>query len=139
MVILLVGDDIQARFSTWKLLKANKFTVLAAGNGEAALETSRHHQGPVDLLLADLEMPRMNGVELGKKLAVERPGIKVLVMYGDPRGREQASMNGLPSLRKSVSPAALLDSIQALVDHAGRTSSSPAAGRDLPLSLSAQP
>jgi CheY-like chemotaxis protein len=115
MVILLVEDDVHVQYFVWKLLKADGFTVLTAGNGEFALEASRSHCGPIDLLLTDIEMPRMNGLELCRNIKPERPGIKVLVMSGDLREREQDSVNGLPFLQKPFTPTVLRDSIEALL------------------------
>jgi CheY-like chemotaxis protein len=115
MVILLAEDDVQVQYSIWKLLKADGFTVLTAGNGVFALEACRNHPGSVDLLLTDLEMPRMSGLELCEKIRVERPGIKVLVMSGEPWSREQVSVNGWPFLQKPFTPTALRDAIAALL------------------------
>jgi CheY-like chemotaxis protein len=85
-VILLVEDDVHEQYFVWKLLKADGFAVLTAGNGEFALEASRSHPGPIDLLLTDTEMPRMSGLELGRNIRAERPEIKVLMMSSDLRG-----------------------------------------------------
>ncbi len=114
MVILLAENDVQIQYSIWKLLTADGFTVLNAGNGELALEASRGHPGPIKLLLTDIQMPRMNGLELCRNISRERPGIKVLVMSGDLRGREHAAVNGLPFLQKPFTLTALRDSIKAL-------------------------
>ena len=114
-LILLVEDDVHVQYFIWKLLKAAGFTVLTAGNGELALAASRSHPGPIDLLLTDMQMPRMSGLELCRNISEERPGIKVLVMSGDLQGREQTSMNGLPFLQKPFIPTALRDSIEALL------------------------
>jgi DNA-binding NtrC family response regulator len=81
----------------------------------AALEVSRNHPGTIDLLLSDVEMPRMGGLELCKSIVAERPGTKVLVMSCDLRVREQASMNGLPFLQKRFTVTALRDSLEALL------------------------
>ena len=91
--------DVHVQYLIWKLLKADGFTVLTAGKSEFALEASRSHPGPIDLLLTDMEMPRMSGLELYRNIRAERPGIKVIVMSGD-LGREQVSMNGLRFLQK---------------------------------------
>ena len=115
MVILLVEDDLHVQYFIWKLLKAAGFTVLTAGNGEFALEALRNHLGPIDLLLTDMEMPRMSGLELARNIKAERPEIKVLMMSGDLSGREEACMNGLPFLQKPFTPTALRDSIEALL------------------------
>jgi CheY-like chemotaxis protein len=115
LVILVAEDDAQVQFFARRLLKAYGFTVLTASNGAAALETSRCHPGPIDLLLSDVEMPQMSGLELGRTIAAERPGIKLLLMSGDLRSREQVSMAEVPFLQKPFSPKVLRDSIEALL------------------------
>jgi two-component system, cell cycle sensor histidine kinase and response regulator CckA len=115
MVILLVDDDVGMQFSIWKLLKADGFTVLTAGDGKAALEASRNFPGTIDLLLSDMNMPGMGGLELCKIIAAERPGIKQLMMSGEVWGREQASMHGLAFLQKPFSATALRNAIEALL------------------------
>jgi two-component system cell cycle sensor histidine kinase/response regulator CckA len=127
MVILVAEDDVHVQFLAWKLLKAAGFTVLKADNGEAALELSRNHPGIIDLLLADVVMPRMSGLELCRTIAAERPDTKLLTMSSDLRNREQASMNGLPFLQKPFSPEALKDSIETLLGP-GPSSSGRVAG-----------
>jgi two-component system cell cycle sensor histidine kinase/response regulator CckA len=48
----------------------------------AALEVSRAHDGPIDLVITDVVMPRMNADELIAQLEVERPGIPILFISG---------------------------------------------------------
>jgi DNA-binding response OmpR family regulator len=115
MVVLLAEDDVQLQYFISQLLKADGFTVLNASNGELALEASRSHPGPIELLLTDIQMPRMDGLELCRNIRAEHPGIKVLVMSGDLRGREHAAVNGLLYLQKPFTLAALRDSITALL------------------------
>jgi DNA-binding NtrC family response regulator len=115
MVILLVDDDLGVQFSIWKLLKADGFTVLTADDGKNALEASRNYPGPIDLLLSDLDMPRMGGLELCQNIVTERPGIKVLIMSGDLWGREQVRTQGLPFLQKPFTATTLRDTIEALL------------------------
>ena len=115
MVILLAEDDVLVRFFIWKLLKADGFTVLAAGDGKGALEASRNYSGSIELLLSDVNTPLLNGLDLLNSIAAERPGIKVLMMSNGLRGREQVSMIGLPFLQKPFTPTALRDSIERLL------------------------
>jgi two-component system cell cycle sensor histidine kinase/response regulator CckA len=115
MVILLAEDDVQIRYFIWKLLKTDGFTVLASGNGEFALKASRDYSGPIDLLLTDMEMPGMSGLELCRNILAERPGIKALVMSGDLQWRDQAVANGLPFLQKPFTGTVLRHSLEALL------------------------
>lgn len=115
MVILLVEDDVGMQFLVWSLLKTEGFTVLTAGDGKAALDVSRNHPGTIDLVLSDVEMPRMDGLELCKTIASERPGIKVLLMSGVAPCKEKVSAKGLPFLQKPFSCTVLRDSIEALI------------------------
>jgi DNA-binding NtrC family response regulator len=101
-VILLVDDEIPIQFLVWKMLKTEGFTVLAASSGESALKTCRGYSGSIDLLLTDMEMSQINGVELYQILAAERPGIKAVIMSGDPGNQEQSAIIGLPFLQKPV-------------------------------------
>ena len=115
MVILVAEDDLGVQVFVRNLLKADGFTVLTAGDGKAALEVSRNHPGSIDLVLSDVGMPRMDGLELCKTIASERPGIKVLMMSGVAPCKDQVSMNGLPFLQKPFTGTALRDSIEALI------------------------
>lgn len=119
MVILCAEDDEKIRLLLLKLLQADGFTVLTVGDGEAALEASRNHPGHIDLLLSDVGMPRMNGLELCKVIAAERPETKVLMMSGDLGWREQVSMLGVPFMQKPFTATAVRQSIEALLGPCG--------------------
>lgn len=56
--------------------------MLEAGSGQQALELAARHEGPIDLLLTDVVMPRMNGREVRDRIAALRPGLPVLYMSG---------------------------------------------------------
>jgi DNA-binding response OmpR family regulator len=115
MVALLVEHDGRMQKFIWRLLNTNRFTVLTADDGISALEASRDHGGVIDLLLSDVEIPRMGGLELCKQIRVARPGIKVLMMSYEVRGREQAYMSGLPFVQKPLRLSVLCKSIETLL------------------------
>lgn len=115
MVILLVEDELHVQLFIWKLLKAEWYTVLTASNGEVAQKVFRERDGHVDLLLTDFEMPGMNGIELFKKIAAGRPGIKVVLMSGSLKAREQCEMARLPFLQKPFQPSTLEQAIAAVI------------------------
>jgi two-component system, cell cycle sensor histidine kinase and response regulator CckA len=112
MAILLVEDDIQVQFLIWKLLKADGFTVLTASSGEAGLKVARNHSGPIRLLLTDMGLPGISGLELYQKIVLERPGIKAVVMSGDLTAREQSESAGLPFLQKPFQALAVREKIR---------------------------
>jgi len=113
MVILLAEDDVRVQRLVSTLLSADGFTVLATDNGEAALEASREYTGDISLLLTDLDMPKMGGQELCQKITAERTGIKVLIMSGDPRGRELACGDEALFVHKPFTVTALRNSVEA--------------------------
>jgi CheY-like chemotaxis protein len=111
MIILLAEDDVDVQYFIWKLLKADGHTVLATSDGKAALDVSRNHPGPIDLVISDVEMPRMGGLELCRNVAAERPGIKTLIMSGDLQCGELVSSSGFPFIHKPFTRSDLRDSI----------------------------
>jgi two-component system cell cycle sensor histidine kinase/response regulator CckA len=113
MVILLVERDLHFQFFVWNLLKAEGHTILAADDGQSALQACQSHAGTIDLLLTEMDLPEANGVELCKAVLAEPPGIKLLIMSRDLRAREKASMSGVPFIQKPFSAATLLASIPA--------------------------
>jgi len=115
MVILLVDDDVGVQFYVWRLLKSAGFTVLTAGDGRAALEASRNYPGEIDLLLSDVDMPRMDGLELYRHIAAQRPEIKVLMMSGDFLATERVAVKGLPFLQKPFTHRALRNAVEELL------------------------
>jgi len=54
--------------------------VLSAADGHEGLELSRQYPESIDLVITDVEMPRLNGTDLCVHLLEERPGIRVLVI-----------------------------------------------------------
>ena len=80
--VLVAEDEDALRGLTRETLEANGYVVLTAGNGEEALDRSRAHKGPIDLLLTDVVMPGFSGKVLSELLTRERPGLQVLYMSG---------------------------------------------------------
>jgi CheY-like chemotaxis protein len=58
------------------------YRVLQAGDGEEALRIAEAYTEPIHLLLTDVVMPRLNGVEVAGRLTRQRPDTKVLYMSG---------------------------------------------------------
>jgi two-component system cell cycle sensor histidine kinase/response regulator CckA len=86
--ILLVEDESGIRTMTRGYLESLGYKVLEAKSGREALQVSRLHQGPIDLLVTDLAMPEMQGDELVRTMRQERPGIAAIFISGQV-GREE--------------------------------------------------
>ena len=83
--ILAVEDNQQLRGMLADILRKGGHTVLTAGNAREALPIGEHYEGQIDLLITDVVMPGMSGVELAEKLKAVRPDMPVLLVsgYGD--------------------------------------------------------
>ena len=80
--VLLVEDSDLVRDVVANMLESDGLTVLQASGGEEALALARRGDAPIDLLLTDIVMPEMSGVELADRLERERPGMRILFMTG---------------------------------------------------------
>jgi len=78
--ILLAEDDDQMRAFLTRGLRRAGHMVDPFGDGEAALE--RAHVSDYDLLLADVVMPGIDGVELARRVAARQPGIRIMFITG---------------------------------------------------------
>ena|SRR5947207_3363174 len=78
--ILLAEDDDPLRVFLARGLKRAGHVVDHVPNGEAALAQSRTAR--YDLLLADIVMPGLDGIELARIVAEEQPGIKIMFITG---------------------------------------------------------
>jgi DNA-binding response OmpR family regulator len=84
--ILLAEDEHPIRTFVLAMLQKNGYNVLVAVDGHDALEQSRRFEGIIHLLLSDVEMPNMTGIELATQLQIDRPSIRVLLMSGMAAG-----------------------------------------------------
>jgi len=82
MTILLAEDDEQVRKFVSTLLHGCGYHVIEAIDGIGALQKARVFEGTIHLLLSDIEMPNMTGIELAIQLNKERPGTKILLISG---------------------------------------------------------
>lgn len=103
--VLLVEDDQRVRELTMAMLAPCGYRVLAAKEGSQAMELARSNP-EVDLLLTDVVMPSMSGVELWEKLGALYPHMRVLFMSGYPEqvlNRYGTCLRDLPFLSKPFS------------------------------------
>jgi two-component system, cell cycle sensor histidine kinase and response regulator CckA len=80
-VVLVVDDEREVRELEQSMLKHAGYEVLTADSGAAALALLADGQS-VDVVVADLMMPGMDGSEMTRRLRAERPHLKVLFVTG---------------------------------------------------------
>ena len=80
--ILVVEDDELVRGITVRALRALGYRILLAEDGEDALKVVERHNGKIDLVVTDVAMPRMGGLELAQRLTADNPELKVLFVSG---------------------------------------------------------
>ncbi len=119
--LLLVEDDPSVRVVLKEYLEDHGYSVLTAVDGESGLEVARSSGASVDLVLTDVVMPKMNGIELARVLRSETPEIKVLLISGHTRDRKRVVEESLSSssfsfLQKPFTPQTLATKIRELLD-----------------------
>jgi PAS domain S-box-containing protein len=117
--ILVVEDMDALRMIARRVLARNGYTVLEARNGTEAMKLSKAHGGVIDLVLTDVIMPEMNGVQLVRALKQERPEMKVLFMSGyadDEAARHEVIASSAAFIPKPFSPAGLLQVLREALD-----------------------
>ena len=117
--ILVVDDEEKMRgiLSLW--LTRHGFSVLEAAGGEEALRICAEYEPPIHLLLVDVVMPGMSGVELAPQIMAMRPDIKVILMsgYRDEQVFLNAALNpNTPFFHKPFTLEALIHKVQELLD-----------------------
>ncbi|MGZ8450061.1 MAG: response regulator [Candidatus Deferrimicrobiaceae bacterium] len=117
--ILLVEDEEMVRELVQEGLRRDGYSVLAAGNALEAISLLERHSRPIDLLLTDLMMPGMNGMELARRLMSSHPGMKVLLMSGyseEEIGKFVGKEPGSAFLQKPVTPSLVSRKVREVLD-----------------------
>ena len=118
--IILVEDETLVREIMARVLGRAGYTVLEAQDGEEALQMVRRHAGHIDLVITDVVMARVGGLELARRVAGERPGLPILLMSGYNAEEMPADDPTIGFLQKPFTPNALLQTVSALLANAGR-------------------
>ena len=116
--VLLVEDDDNVRNLVREILKDRGYTVLEAADSAQALGITRQ-QGPIQLLLTDMVMPQMSGLQLAERLTALRPGIRVLYMsgYADDAVVQHGILEpGIAYLQKPFTSETLLRRVRKVLD-----------------------
>ena len=114
--ILLVEDNEGVRSAARRILERRGYKVLSATTGEDALQLYQVHSEEVQLVLADVVMPRMGGIELVAALRRQGSKARMLLTSGyTPRAADAEAME-VPLLAKPWTPAQLARRVRETLD-----------------------
>ena len=117
-MILIVDDEASVRGLIRRLLTSVGYDTRDVGSGQEALEVARSEQ--VDLVVTDVKMPGMNGIELSRTLLEENPDLTVLLVtaYADLNSAREAVTAGIYEyFTKPFDTSDMLNSIRRGLDH----------------------
>lgn len=84
--VLVVDDESAVRRFAVRVLEREGFGVVEANDGLEALELMKQRGTSVEVVVSDIVMPRLNGVELMQALSVSHPDLPVILMSGYATG-----------------------------------------------------
>jgi PAS domain S-box-containing protein len=116
--VLVVDDEDMLRDTTKLILESNGYVVITAADGRQALNLFKQEAGAVKLVLTDIMMPEMNGIELIKELRVKAPMLPIVVSSGHMQEKQRETLAALgvtTILTKPFGAEKLLNALHAVL------------------------
>jgi two-component system cell cycle sensor histidine kinase/response regulator CckA len=110
--ILVVEDETSVRELLVHALEKNGFQAHAVGSAEEAAEVP---PGTYDLLLTDISLPGMTGVELARRVRKQAPDTRILLMSGFAREEYLTPADDLPFIGKPFTSRAIVERLRAIL------------------------
>ena len=111
--VLIAEDERALRRLSATVLRQAGYQTIEASDGQQALDLFMVHAQSIVMVVTDVVMPRMGGIELAKRLRTMQPGVRLLFVTGYVDQRETLHEQGAPVLLKPFSPDALLKAVAA--------------------------
>ncbi len=119
VTLLVVDDEADVLETMREMLEEAGYRVLEARSGPDAVRVSAEHAGAIDLVVTDIIMPGMNGVDVTDAIAEQRPTAQTLYVSGEALSEPlRARMRGFPLLAKPFSTTQLTESVDAAMRRA---------------------
>jgi DNA-binding NtrC family response regulator len=122
--VLVADDERDLRRIVRRTLECDQLRVVEAEDGEAALGLIERDEPPVDLVVTDLVMPRLGGMEIVETLRHYRPALPLIVISGwsqSPAVRRLLEEYDIPILSKPFTPSQLTTVVRRALEHSRRT------------------
>ena len=111
-ICLIVDDEPRIVVYLRAVLQCGGFEAVEASNGAEALALLRRRSVKVDVVLSDVSMPVMGGVELAATVRTEFPGIAIVLVSGFA----SIPVEDIPFLQKPFLPAQLLGVLREVLE-----------------------
>ncbi len=118
-VILLADDDMHVRSTTAQVLESFNYRVLQAEHGMEAWEILQKHDAHIDMLVLDVVMPELSGLDLAKKVRARDEALPILLMTGYDKNHamlDEAEQDHIEVLMKPIPFHILSQSVRRLLD-----------------------
>jgi CheY-like chemotaxis protein len=115
--VFVVEDEPAVRALVGSVLRQRGYTMMEASSGREALAMLRDYKGPLHLLVTDVIMPEMTGVELARRVVAVRPDTPVLYIsgYADEVLRHEHALPGSAFLQKPFAPETLVERVREMM------------------------
>jgi two-component system cell cycle sensor histidine kinase/response regulator CckA len=120
--IVVAEDEAMVRSVVTHVLEGVGHRILSAEDGEQALALVLGHPEPIDLLISDIAMPRLDGHALARQVREQRPAVRVLLISGHGWQAETPAVpavTGIDFLQKPFSAEVLLETVARLLARGG--------------------
>ena len=117
--LLVVEDNEPLRQMLCRVLRTSGYKVMEAANANAALRVCEQHESSIDMLISDVVMPDMSGIELATELKASHPGMRVLLMSGysgSAMMRHGELRVDIPFLEKPFNPEMVARKVREVLD-----------------------
>jgi two-component system, cell cycle sensor histidine kinase and response regulator CckA len=114
-MILVVDDEPMICDFVSRALQRQGFSVVTATNGADALSISQSHRGEIELVIADVRMPHMDGPTFAKNLYASDPDIPLLFMSGQYDPSDLDPFEDAEFLPKPFSIERLVEEVGSLI------------------------
>lgn len=112
--VLVVDDEETTRLTIARLLEAGGYTVVMASNGAEAMARLASDADDIDIVLSDVTMPGMTGIDLSYEIRAQYPSMPVAIVSGDVSELERSIIGraDVPFIKKPFHAESLYSAVR---------------------------
>jgi CheY-like chemotaxis protein len=112
--VLVVDDEDMPRQTITRMLEAGGFSVVTASSGAEAIRLLARDGDAIDIVLSDVQMPGMNGIDLSYHIREQFPSMPVAIVSGDVSDLERSIIgrSDVPFIKKPFHAESLYSAVR---------------------------